>query len=85
MDVEVTLDVEMGPVASSFGLLLRLELPDELLAGPGDVAGGVRSTMDLISTIAVLSGRRASVCGEESRCTSSVLSSLVVRVHDESG
>ena len=61
MDVDVTLDVEIGPVVSSLGLLLRLELLDELLARPGDVAGGVRSTIDLISTIAVLSGRRASV------------------------
>ena len=81
----MTLDVEMGPVVSSFGLLLRLELLDELLAGPGDVAGGVRSTIDLISTIAVLSGRRASVCSEEGRCTSLALSLLMVQVDEEKG
>lgn len=56
MELEVTLDVEMGPVVSSFGLVLLFELLDEVLALPGDVAGGVRSTMALISTIAVMSG-----------------------------
>lgn len=61
VDVDVTLDVEMGPVVSSLGLMLRLELLDDVLAWPGDVAGGVRSTIDLISTIAVVSGKRASV------------------------
>jgi hypothetical protein len=54
VDVEVTLEVEIGPVVSSFGLLLLLELLDEVLACPGDVGGGVRATSALISTVAVM-------------------------------
>ena len=56
VDVEVTLEVEIGPVVSSFGLLLLLELLDEVLAWPGDVGGGVRATSALISTVAVMAG-----------------------------
>jgi hypothetical protein len=54
VDVEVTLEVEIGPVVSPFALVLLLELLDEVLALPGDVGGGVRSTRALISTIAVI-------------------------------
>ena len=56
MVVEVTLEVEIGPVVSAFGLLLRLELLDEVLEWPGDVGGGVRVTSALISTVAVVAG-----------------------------
>jgi hypothetical protein len=56
VDVEVTLEVEIGPVVSSFGLLLLLELREEVLAWPGDVGGGVRATSALISTVAVMAG-----------------------------
>ena len=67
VDLEVALHVEIGPVVSSLTLLLRfevllcLELLDELLAWPGDVGGGVRSTRALISTIAVMTGYGARV------------------------
>lgn len=54
VEVEVTEEVETGPVVSPFGLPLRLELFDEVLALPGDVGGGVRSTRALISTITVV-------------------------------
>ena len=54
VDVEVTLEVEMGPVVSPFALVLLLELLDEVLALPGDVGGGVRSTRALISMVAVV-------------------------------
>lgn len=61
VDIEATLEVELGPTVSSFGLLLRFELWDEVLAWPGDVGGGVRATSALISTVAVMTGLRASV------------------------
>ena len=56
VDVEVTLEVETGSAVPSLALLLLLELFDEVLALPGEVAGGVLSTREWISTVAVVTG-----------------------------
>ena len=64
VEVVVTIEVGAEPVVSPLALALldAFEALEEVLAFPGDVAGGVRSTKALISTLAADAGSTARSC-----------------------